>query len=241
MTSFKSLHTLLFKTEKEFEDNLSRLEAIVKSTPSNSIITAPEVGLTGFCYDRFSEASEFSSIAKPRLKDMSEKKALTITLIEKEGEEYYNNLYCFFDKEIVHKQAKHKLFLLGDEQQHFSKGSVDDIKIVEIDGVRVGFLVCFELRFIELWERLKGAEIIIVPAMWGSERKEHFLKLSQGLATLLQCVVVSCNSENDEYQGGSTITTPNGDIYEKEENMLSATLNLKDIKIFRRYLDAGIR
>ncbi|MFP4333024.1 MAG: carbon-nitrogen hydrolase family protein [Campylobacterales bacterium] len=240
-TSFKSLHALLIKTEESFETNLQKVERALQDSPLNSIVVAPEVAMSGFCYDRFEEAAMFSEIAKERLKELTSQKCFVTTLIEKEGEKYYNNLYCFFDKQIVHKQSKHKLFLLGDEQRYFSKGDDKQIKIIEIDGLRVGFLICFELRFIELWERLKGAEVIVVPAMWGEQRREHFITLCRGLALLLQCVVISCNSENKEYQGGSIIATPNGDIHTQNANTITASLEIKDIKIFRRYLDVGIR
>ena len=49
------------------------------------------------------------------------------------------------------------------------------VKIIDIDGLKIGFVICFELRFIKYWEKLQGCDIIFIPAMWGIKRKDSFI------------------------------------------------------------------
>ncbi len=51
-----------------------------------------------------------------------------------------------------------QLFPLGNELEYFTAGNEDDIKIIEINGVKIATLICFELRFPRLWEKVKGAD-----------------------------------------------------------------------------------
>jgi len=101
------------------------------------------------------------------------------------------------ENKIIHTQSKAELFVLNDERKYFLAGDEKDIKIIEIDGLKIASLICFELRFIRLWEKLKGADIIFIPAMWGILRKEHLETLSKALAIANQCFVIVSNSAND--------------------------------------------
>ena len=76
---------------------------------------------------------------------------------------FFNTLYIFDNQSIIHTQSKIQLFPLGNELEYFSAGNEDDIKIIEINGLKIATLICFELRFPKLWEKIKGADIILNP------------------------------------------------------------------------------
>ncbi|WP_162165404.1 carbon-nitrogen hydrolase family protein [Campylobacter fetus] len=112
------------------------------------------------------------------------------------------------DKEI-HKQKKAILFTPNLEQDKFKAGKVEDINLFEICGVKIGVLICFELRFTELWEKLKGADIILVPSLWGKERKRHFEVLCEALALQNRCYVIACSDRDLKF---GAVFKPNGEI-----------------------------
>ena len=230
-----------FKTTSDFQENLNKLISLIENTPNNSFVLAPELCLNGYAYDRLDEAVEISKIAIIKLKELSCNKTISLTLTEKKGDKYINTFYIFHNQQIVHTQSKYELFVLNDERKYFTAGDKDDIKIFEIDGLKIACLICFELRFIDLWQKLRGADIILIPAMWGKLRKANFETLTQSLAVANQCFVLASDSANDEMAKSSGIITPFGDTYrDDEKEILMQEIDLGQIKKMRRYLSVGI-
>lgn len=66
----------------------------------------------------------------------------------------------------------------------------------DLDGVRLGFATCYDVRFPELFQRLagEGAELIVVPASWGSGpgKREQWEVLVRARALDSTCWVVAC-------------------------------------------------
>ena len=244
MTSSQNEHTLcslLFKTTPHYNTNLQTLLNLINSQKEKSIIVAPEVCLTGFDYDNFDAATSFAKEATKALTKASHNKTVILTMIEKKENEVFNMAKVFHHGKVVHKRAKAKLFRLGDEHKYFSEGSSKEIEIVEVDGIKIALLVCFELRFKELWQQVEGADIIAIPSWWGVLRTEHFKSLTQALAIMNQCYVVASDSMNDECSKMSAIITPQGEVSQNgENNALCISYKHKELKLMRRYLDVGI-
>ncbi|MCF6309833.1 MAG: carbon-nitrogen hydrolase family protein [Sulfurimonas sp.] len=236
------LCSLLFDTTtSDYNTNLQTLLKLIKQTPSKSLIVAPEVCLSSFDYDNFDDVCEFSHVANQEIKKASKNKIIILTMIEKKDGKIFNFAKIFYDGEIVYERAKARLFRFGDEHKYMSEGSDEDIKIVEVDGIRIGMLICFELRFKELWQRLEGCDVIAVPSWWGVLRTEHFKALTHSLAIINQCYVVASDSLNEECTKMSGIIRPHG---EDERNgnkpCLEVQYDKKEIETMRRYMDVGI-
>lgn len=244
MTSKTCEHTLCslsFTTLKDYETNLLTLIDLIEKSPKHSIIVAPEVCLTGFDYENFEEVTKFASHANKSLKQVTKDKTLILTIIEKRAEEVFNFVKVFHNSEIVYERSKAKLFRFGGEEKYFTEGKEEEVAIIEIDGIKVGLLVCFELRFKDLWKKLEGSDVIAVPSWWGVLRKKHFEVLSEALAVMNQCYVVASDSYNDECTKLSGIITPQGRVFRNgNKACLEYKYNKKEIAIMRRYMDVGI-
>ena len=228
-------------TSENFDENIAHLLETIANLPKHSIIVTPEVCLTGFAYDRMNEAAEASLYALEQIKKISYDKILTLTTIAKEGEEFVNRTDVIYNGEIVHTQHKVKLFPLGNEHKHFKAGSEEEIKIFEIDGIKIAILICFELRFTELWLRLRGADIILNPSLWGKPRKEHYEILTRALAITNQCYVIAADSANKDMAKSSAIIDPNGKaISDDYAEVIEGTFDPREIKLIRRYIDMDI-
>lgn len=237
-----NLLALQLKTSKKFNNNLSKLIKYIKKSPINSIILAPELFLTGYSYDRLNEASILTDKAINILKFLSHSKIIAITMTTKTGDNYYNTLYIFHNGIIVHKQSKSILFVLDDERKYFTKGNEEDIKIITINGIKIATLICFELRFIDLIKKVQGADIILVPAMWGKLRKEHYKSLTKALAITNQCYVIASNSANSNMARSSAVISPFGKVtLDDTKKTISSVYNPKEIKKIRRYINTGIK
>ncbi len=234
--------SLLFKTTLDYEKNLQTLLTLIKQTPDKSVIVASEVCLTGYDYDNFEAMLAFSASATQEIKKISHQRIIVLTMLERKGEDVFNFAKVFHKGEVVYTQAKAKLFKFGDEHKYMKAGCDEDINIVEVDGIKIGILICFELRFKELWQRLEGADIIAVPAWWGKTREENFKTLTQALGIINQCYLVTSDAKNEECTAQSGIITPFG-ITQRNGNKpcLEVPYEPKEIKKMRKYMAVGIQ
>jgi omega-amidase len=232
---------LQLQTSENFRVNLMNLLLKIKSIETPSLILAPELTLTGYAYDKLENAATLTNEAIEKLKPLSHIHTIALTMTTKKENKFYNTLYIFHNGEIIHTQSKHELFVLNDERVFFTSGELEDIKIVEIDGMKVATLICFELRFIDLWKKVQGADIILVPAMWGERRKENFETLTKGLAVLNQCFVLASDSANNDMAKSSGIIEPFGQEYRDDnQEIIQKRIELNQVKKMRRYMQVGI-
>lgn len=236
-----NLIALQVKTKEDFQENLEHLKELINSCEENSIILAPEIALSGFCYDRMEEAAQFSIKAIEELKMLAINKTIALTFITKEKNKFYNTLHIFKNQKSIHSQSKYELFPLGNELEYFSPGKEEDIKIIEIDGLKIATLICFELRFPKHWEKIKGADIILNPAMWGLKRKDHYESISKALALVNQAFVIACNSADNNMAKGSAIISPFGNVTKDDEKeIIKEAVDLEEIKKVRKYINIGL-
>ncbi len=236
-----TLVSLRIKTTQNYQKNLSNLTKQIKKNKNDSIILASEVFLTGFDYENFESAASFSKEATQKLLDVLDGRVLIITMIVKKSNAFYNEARVLYDNKIVYTQSKNKLFTIGDETKFFTSHPNKPL-IFELNGVKFGILICFELRFKEYYNLLEGCDIIFVPAMWGKIRSANFETLTRSLAVLNQCYVVASDSSNADCSGRSNITTPFGEqSFNRNKLCLKIEYNKKLINKMRRYLNIGIK
>lgn len=243
MTFKKTLVALQFDyANKSLEENFKTLKRLIAKTSDDSTILAPELCLSGYKYDTLEESAKFTTQIQDELKSLSTCKTIALTLIEKKDGHFFNTLKIFHEGQLVKSRAKVKLFPLGNEEKFFASGKTEDIDIVEIDGIKIATLICFELRFTDLWQKILGADIILVPSYWGKPRKEHLKSLSKALAIANQAFVIVANSSDEDMASSSAIITPFGDTYRDDSSFIvSHTVDLNEIKKMKRYIDIGKR
>ena len=236
------LIALQFKTDKNnFQKNLDELVSLINQCEDDSLILAPEVCITEFAYENMQEASDFSQIVLEKIKNLSANKSIGLTLITGNKDNYLNTFFLISKGKIIHQQSKSKLFPLGNEQEYFKAGNEDDIKIIEIDGIKIATLICFELRFPVLWEKIKGADIILNPAMWGAKRKDHYETITKSLALVNQAFLIASNSSNNNMASGSAIIDPFGEtIKDDSKKIISMDYNKNTIDKVRKYINIGL-
>ena len=242
MTSKPTLCALQFAYEgRSFEENFATLQMLLEQTPSHSIVLAPELCLSAYSYDNMEAAAAFSAHVLPSLEKLSSNKTFGLTLIEKTDLGYMNNFKLFHYGKLIYTRAKAKLFTLGEEEHYFSAGKDEDIRLIEVNGIKIAVLICFELRFPSLWEQIKGADIVFIPAFWGEPRKTHFEVLSTALAIANQAYVMCANSADKGMAKSSGIITPFGVAKRDDNNAIITELyDEKEIKTMRRYIDIGL-
>jgi predicted amidohydrolase len=228
---------LQLPSKKRYQENLDRLLDEIKKHQDKQIIVAPEVYLTAYDYEHLTTAAKFSAKALKILKQEVNEQIVVITLILEEGEEFVNQAVVIHKHKVVYRQDKVKLFKLGDEDLYLTAGKKKKIKTFEIEGVTYALLICFELRFKELWRQIEGADIVFVNARWGLPRKKHLEILSSALAVMNQSYVLLSNSSDSDMASSSSIISPNGDIViDDTKEVIEGTVDFREIKKIRRYI-----
>ncbi len=86
--------------------------------------------------------------------------------------------------------------------------------VLDLGFVRLGVLVCYELRFPEFARSLalRGAEVIVAPSAWysGPLKEEHFMLCARCRALENTVWVVAVNQPGPRFTGRSVVVSPWG-------------------------------
>lgn len=128
------------------------------------------------------------------------------------------NVATFFDesgKEVA-RYCKTHPFSIAGEDQHYVAG--DGPIVFEWQGLRIAPMICYDLRFPELFRRATklGAEVFLLIANWPSARVEHWTTLARARAIENLAYVVAVNRCGSDpkltYPGRSQLIDPKGNI-----------------------------
>ncbi|CAM4267062.1 carbon-nitrogen family hydrolase [Jeotgalicoccus halotolerans] len=151
---------------------------------------------------------------------------------------------------LIYEYSKMHLVPMLNEPEFLVSGN-KPAEVFEISGEECGLVICYDLRFPELFRdlSLSGAKIIFVVAEWPIERTEHWVTLLKARAIENQCYIVASNTvgtQNNgaEFAGRSMIINPFGEILAEAdtdtEEVVTAELDLNyidqvraDIPIFK--------
>lgn len=152
---------------------------------------------------------------------------------------------------VAHYQKVHP-FSYGREIEYFSGGrsititpitSRDDTSDRDEDAtVQLCPLICYDLRFPELWRiaALQGAELFTIGASWPAARQAHWRSLLIARAIENQAFVVGVNRCGADphlgYAGGSIIISPRGEVLAEADDtpqMLQATIDPATVRQWR--------
>jgi predicted amidohydrolase len=127
----------------------------------------------------------------------------------------YNSFVLAGPDGTVHRYRKIHPFGYGGEDKYFRAGT--QLITVDIDGVRVSPLVCYDLRFAdEFWSLAHDTDVYLVPANWPEARRTHWTSLLQARAIENLAYVVGCNRVGQggglNYVGDSRIVDPLGEL-----------------------------
>ena len=116
--------------------------------------------------------------------------------------------------EVAAVYRKQKLFAFAGEHEHYAPG--DGPVVVVIDGVRIAPLVCYDLRFPELFRAVaRDVDAYILVANWPVARRPHWDVLLRARAIENEAYVVAVNRIGSggglTYDGGSVAWDPWGE------------------------------
>ncbi len=116
---------------------------------------------------------------------------------------------------VVHRYAKIHPFTYGGEAERYEAG--DALATFAFEGVRVTPLVCYDLRFPELWAlAAPRTDLFVIVANWPTARAAHWRALLVARAIETQAYVLGVNRVGEggglKYDGQSALVSPLGEL-----------------------------
>ncbi|MBN1157374.1 carbon-nitrogen family hydrolase [Candidatus Woesearchaeota archaeon] len=156
------------------------------------------------------------------------------------------NSAILFNKEgkmILHYSKMHLFSAIG-ENKNYAPG--EETSLVEVDGQKIGVVICYDLRFPEIFRKMssQGATCIFVIANWPRVRIKYWDLLLKARAAENQLFIVGENiigrSPDTDYCGHSMVIEPAGDVIasakENAEEVLIADLDFSLVDKTRNQL-----
>jgi omega-amidase len=113
-----------------------------------------------------------------------------------------NTSLAYHRGHVVHRYDKVHLFRPTGDHRFFSPGKLYGTFGLTLHGrrIRVGVVICYDLRFPELVRALarEGMQILIVPARWPVIRDDAWQTLLKARAMENQIFVLGCNAPGSE-------------------------------------------
>jgi predicted amidohydrolase len=132
-------------------------------------------------------------------------------------------------------------FTYSQEASHYTGG--DHLCLRDVEGTHVCPLICYDLRFPELWRHavLGGTELFTIGASWPDGRQAHWRALLIARAIENQAYVVAVNrvgaDPNLSYAGGSIVISPTGEVIAEADSGPTVLRAELDLPALRRWRD----
>jgi predicted amidohydrolase len=222
------------------DENFRRVEPLAEHAAASgaAILVLPEMFATGFSM-RAEETALHAEAIHAFLADLAKTHGLWVIGGYAERGEHRPANACTViapnGGEALHYRKIHPFSLAG-EHHHFEAGEV--LHTVEISGVRVTPLVCYDLRFPELFRvAADGTDLFVVIANWPSRRAHAWRTLLAARAIDDQAWVLGVNrvgkAEGHLHEGDTALIDPWGEVVATLANETGVVSGKVDAEIVR--------
>ncbi|HEY7464434.1 MAG TPA: carbon-nitrogen hydrolase family protein [Candidatus Limnocylindria bacterium] len=206
----------------EVDANLERIATAVAEAAAGgaTFIVLPEAAVTGYAFSSLAEAlpvaRQAESSAEGVLAGLSQTHRVTIVCgsLEANGDEVFNVAMVLLADGRRYRYRKIHLPFLGIDR--YATPGPDAPAVIEVDGLRFGVLICYDLRFPEAARvcALEGADLIALPTNWPVGVQFHPDLFAPARAAENHCYVLAADRVGTErgttFMGRSVLYDPDG-------------------------------
>ncbi len=232
--------------QKGLDLNRIQLETFVESYgPNHDLLLLPELFSSGYFMESSYLKESAIGLEGPELKKVCQMAAeysvvVAYPFLEVLEERLFNTV-AVIDKQGAILAIKRKAINWKTELGLIEEGALESaFPVVEIEGFRVGILICYEASFPETARRLakQDCDVIIVTAFWSDEAKEHWIHQLSARALDNNVYVIGVNGVLGRHScGHSMIVQPDGEIIDhldKKAGVLTGVLEKDVLKEARK-------
>ncbi|MFA4985120.1 MAG: carbon-nitrogen hydrolase family protein [Candidatus Brocadiia bacterium] len=205
-------------------------------------VFAPELAVTGYAKARFRElAQHLDGPIVGRMREFARERGITIgfgMVLERDGSLY--NAYVIASAIGVVAFGKLHRWWHGDS----SFTPWPDLRVIEISGLKIGVMVCFDGRFPEAARimALQGADVIVWPCSWPKpplSDPTYMEIIGKARAFENQVYVALTNRKGDSseekssYAGMSSLWGPKGDLIARARDDEDVLIGRIDFDLLR--------
>src|SRR5215216_2819884 len=220
---------------RETEANIETVRGVVAEHPEAELFVFPELFLSGYTVTGVDELAV--RLDGPELKVLADaaresSTALIVGGVERVSDGVANSAICIDEQGTIAAVYRKVQLYGGEESDAFIAG--DELLVVELCGLKMGIMICFDVEFPEVARSLAraGAELLVtISANMEPFGNDHAVFVSaRALENGLPHVYVNQVDpvEKLTFVGGSAIVSPDGEIYvqagSSEEEILSVRL-----------------
>ena len=217
------------------EANIETMREVVSGRPEADLIVFPELYLSGYVLDGIEDLAvrpdgpELQNVADVARESST---ALIFGAPEHVESGVANSAFCVGERGKVSAVYRKVQLFGGDESDAFVAG--DELLVVELCGVKIGLMICFDVEFPEVARALArgGAELLLtISANMEPFGNDHAVfcsarALENGLPHFYVNQVGPVGNLN--FVGGSTAVSPDGETYAQagfpQEEILDVSL-----------------
>ncbi|WP_421591619.1 carbon-nitrogen hydrolase family protein [Shinella sp. M27] len=207
------------------EANMERIAAAAADAAAGGakLLIVPELAVTGYGAGQ----AAFENLASPatgavaeRLSTIARENRIAVVagFAEQEGTLTYNS--ALFTDGIGTNAVYRKSHLYGDYERDVFKPGVPNSIMVELGGIRLGMLICYDVEFPENVRRLAlaGADLVVVPTALpkgssGTFIANHMIQVRAFENQVFVAYINHCGADdNFTYAGLSRIAAPDGKL-----------------------------
>jgi predicted amidohydrolase len=125
------------------------------------------------------------------------------------------------------------------ESDRLTPGPIEPV-LVDVQGVAVGLMTCYDLRFPELARELvrRGAQLLVAPSAWvaGPGKVEHWRVLTAARAIENTVYLAAVGQPGPRYTGHSLVVGPAGELVAEVgdgEHVLTASISTEEVDAAR--------
>ncbi|HET7520269.1 MAG TPA: carbon-nitrogen hydrolase family protein [Candidatus Limnocylindria bacterium] len=206
----------------EVDANLERIATAVTEAAAGgaTFIVLPEAAVTGYAFSSLAEAlpvaRQAESSAEGMLAGLAQTHRATIVCgtLEASGDEVFNVALVLTADGRRYRYRKIHLPFLGIDR--YATPGPDAPAVIEVDGLRFGVLICYDLRFPEVARicALEGADLIALPTNWPVGVQFHPDLFAPARAAENHCYVLAADRVGTErgttFMGRSVLYDPDG-------------------------------
>lgn len=207
------------------EGNIARIASAATDAAAGGakLLIVPELAVTGYGAGQ----AAFRTLASPATGEVADRLgaiardngiAIVAGFAEQEGTQTYNS--ALFTDGIGTNAVYRKSHLYGDYERNAFRAGVPDSVMVELGGIRLGMLICYDVEFPENVRRLAlaGADLVVVPTALpkgssGTFVANHMIQVRAFENQVFVAYINHCGADDHfTYAGLSRIAAPDGTL-----------------------------
>ncbi len=209
-------------TPGDVHANTRVLVNMIEEASANAcdLVLFPEMSDVGYEMPKIVEAAtSWSEGSYKTLAAAAEKYRINVIagLAERDGDAIYNGIAVIGRKgEALCKYRKIHLVTAEPMLEHHFLSAGSELAVCDIEGLKFGFMTCYDIRFPELARGLmaKGVDVLAAPSAFPLLRMEHWRTITSCRAIENQAYVVAPNRIGSEggvvFGGVSRVIDPYG-------------------------------